>query len=79
MGVTLSPSETKFALQPGLGVNLMVTDKVGVQVAADYRRVFLSEDRGGENESRFTIGIVVPLAVRERASATWGVVAERKR
>ena len=75
----MSPSETKFALQPGIGVNIMVTDKVGVQAAADYRRVFVGDDRGVENESRFTIGIVVPLAVRERASATWGVVAERKR
>ena len=39
----------------------MVTDKIGVQVAADYRRVFLGEDRGVENESRLTIGIVLPF------------------
>ena len=78
-GATLRPSETKFALQPGIGVNLMVTDTVGVQVAADYRRVFLGDDRGDENESRFTIGIVVPLAVPQRASAAWGTVAERAR
>ena len=64
VGLARSPSETKFALQPGIGVNLMVTNKIGVQVAADYRRVFLNEDRGVENESRFTIGIIVPLAVR---------------
>ena len=79
VGVTLSPSETKFALQPGIGVNLMVTDKVGVQVAADYRRVFLGEDRGGENESRFTIGIVLPLGVPRGNSAGLGVVAVRAR
>ena len=79
VGVTLSPPETKFALQPGIGVNLMVTDKVGVQVAADYRRVILREDKGDENESRFTIGIVVPLAVPEGNSAAWGVVAKRAR
>ena len=66
VGVTLRPSETKLALQPGIGVNLMITDKVGVQAAVDYRRVFLGDDRGAENESRFTIGIVVPLAVRDR-------------
>ena len=59
VGVTLSPSETKLALQPGLGINLMVTDKIGIRVAADYRRVFLGEDRGGENEFRFTIGLVL--------------------
>ena len=54
---------------------LMVTDKIGVQVAADYRRVFLGEERGVENESRFTIGIVVPLAVPEGNRTAWGVVA----
>ena len=79
VGVTLSPSETKFALQPGIGVNLMVTDKIGLQVAADYRRVFLGEDRGVENESRFTIGIVVPLAVPDGNRAASGVVAGRAR
>ena len=52
---------TKLALQPGLGINVMVTNKVGMRVTADYRRVFLGEDRGGENEFRFTIGIVLAL------------------
>ena len=79
VGVTLSPSETKFALQPGIGLNLMVTDRVGMQVAADYRRVFLGEDRGSENESRFTIGIVLPLGVPRGSSAGLGVVAVRAR
>lgn len=59
VGVHLSPSETKFALQPNIGVNLMVTDKVGVRVTADYRRVFLGEHRGGENEFRFAMGVVL--------------------
>ena len=61
VGVTSSPSETKLALQTGLGINLMVTDEVGVRVAADYRRVLLSDNRGDENEFRFTIGIVLPF------------------
>ena len=61
VGVTLSPSETKLALQPGLGINLMVAEKVGMRVAGDYRRVFLGEDRGGENEFRFTIGLVLAV------------------
>jgi opacity protein-like surface antigen len=60
-GVPLSPSETKFALQPNLGVNFMVTDKVGVRMAADFRRVFLGGDRGGLNEYRFTMGVVLPF------------------
>ena len=59
VGVTLSAPETKFALQPNVGVNLMVTNKVGMRTAADYRRVFLGEDRGGENEFRFTVGVVL--------------------
>ena len=61
VGVTSSPPETKLALQPGLGINLMVTDKVGLWVAADYRRVLLSDNRSDENEFRFTIGIVLPF------------------
>ena len=43
VGVTLSPSDTKLALQPGLGINLMVTDKIGIRVAGDYRRARLCE------------------------------------
>ena len=60
-GVTLRPSETKFALQPGLGINLMVTDEVGVRVAADYRRVLVGDDRCDDNEFRLTIGVVLPF------------------
>ena len=69
VGVTLSPSETKLALQPGLGINLMTTDKVGIRVAADYRRVFLGEDRGGENEFRFTIGILLAFGKQSPRSS----------
>ena len=61
VGVSLSPAETKVALQPNIGVNLMITDKVGVRAAADYRRVFLGNDRGGENEFRVAVGVVLPF------------------
>ena len=64
VGMTMSAPETKFALQPNVGVNLMVTDKLGVRVAADYRRVFLGEGRSGDNEFRLTIGIVLPFGKR---------------
>ena len=59
--VPVSLSETKFALQPNLGVNLMVTNTVGVRAAADFRHVFLGGDRGGVNEYRFTTGVVFVL------------------
>ena len=61
VGVTLSASETKFALQPNIGVNLMVTDKIGLRLAADYCRVFLGGGRGDVNQVRFTVGVVLPL------------------
>ena len=61
VGVT----RTKLALQPGLGINLMVTDEIGGRVAADYRRVFIDQgEGGGENEFRSTVGFVLPFGSR---------------
>ena len=57
----LRSSETQFALQPGLGINVAVTDDVGMRVAADYRRVVIGGDRSDDNEYRFILGIVVPF------------------
>ena len=57
----LRSSETQFALQPGLGINLAVTENFGMRVAADYRRVVLGDDRIDDNEYRFTLGIVLPF------------------
>ena len=57
----LRSSETQFALQPGLGINVAVTEDVGMRVAVDYRRVVVAGDRLDENEYRFIVGIVLPF------------------
>ena len=57
----LRSSETQFALQPGLGINLAVTEDPGMRVAADYRRVVIGGDRIDDNEYRFIVGIVLPF------------------
>ena len=57
----LRTSETQFALQPGVGINLAVTDDVGMRLAADYRRVVLGDDRIDDSEYRVILGIVLPF------------------
>jgi len=54
-------SSTEFALQPGGGVNFMVSDAFGVRVAADYRRIAVDE---GSNEFRVAVGAVVSFGRR---------------
>jgi opacity protein-like surface antigen len=51
-----SDSGTNFALQAGGGVNLGLTDGVGLRVGADYLRIF--DDSGGANLFRFNVGLV---------------------
>ena len=57
----LRSSETQFALQTGVGINLAVTDDVGMRLAADYRRVVLGADRIDDSEYRVILGIVLPF------------------
>ena len=57
----LTSSETQFALQTGLGINVAVTENFGIRVAADYRRVVLGGERIDENEYRVTLGVVLPF------------------
>ena len=52
-----SSVETRFALQPGGGVDLWFTRNVGGRVGADYRRLFGNVD--DPNGIRFHAGIVV--------------------
>jgi opacity protein-like surface antigen len=47
-------SDTRFAVQPGGGVTLYLTDHVGVRGGADYRRIVLFED-GAEDVSEFRV------------------------
>ena len=52
-----SSSDTRFALQPGGGVDVWFTRNVGVRVGGDYRRMF--GDIDDPNAIRFHAGIVV--------------------
>jgi hypothetical protein len=57
-------NDTKFMLQPGVGVNIIGGDGWGVVGQVDYRRVFLDEDEdgdSGENEYRVFVGIRLML------------------
>ena len=54
-----SDSETRFMLQPGVGVNVIGGDGWGIVGQVDYRRVFLDEEedgQSGENEVRVFVG-----------------------
>ncbi len=53
-----SSSSTEFAMQFGGGVNVRMTDRVGVRAGADYIRVFSD---GGGNVFRLGIGAVFPF------------------
>lgn len=62
LGVTVSASQTQFALQPGAGVDMMFTDRVGVRVQSDFRRILAGT--GGTNEFRFAVGAVIGIGRR---------------
>ena len=67
-------SVTKFALQFGGGVNVRLTQRIGIRVGADYLRIFndqegrdigdLSGGDRGDHALRFVAGVVLPLAIR---------------
>jgi opacity protein-like surface antigen len=62
LGVQISDAVTDFAIQPGGGVDVRLTERLSARVGADYRRIF-SEDADG-SELRFTGGIVVGFGSR---------------
>lgn len=62
LGVQISDSVTDFAIQPGGGVDVGLTDRLAARVGVDYRRIF-SEDADG-NELRFTGGVVLRFGSR---------------
>jgi opacity protein-like surface antigen len=47
--VSLTFTDTLFAVQPGGGLSVLVTENVGIRVGADYRTIIDFVD-GGENE-----------------------------
>jgi opacity protein-like surface antigen len=54
-GFNLGGSDTSFAFQLGGGVNVMASNRWGVRLGVDYRRI-------SENEIRFAFGIVFPFS-----------------
>ena len=59
---SIGTAETKFALQPGGGVDISLTDRFGVRLAADYRRIFAdreNSDPKDNNEFRTAVGVIV--------------------
>lgn len=48
--------DTRFALQPGGGIGVQLTDHLGVRGQVDYRRIFAAD--GGDNETRVAAGLV---------------------
>ena len=63
VGNEISGSSTELMLQPGGGVNIMLTERLGLVGQADYRRVFLdgSDGESGESELRVLLGVRIGL------------------
>jgi hypothetical protein len=59
-GTDQTDTTAYFMVQPGGGVNFVVTDGLGILGAVDYRRIFLDEDADGAsglNEVRVFVGV----------------------
>ncbi len=64
-------TQTKFAIQPGAGIDIHLTDRLAARAQGDWRRFFSGDTFGpfmaniGDNdEFRFAVGIVVGLGSR---------------
>ncbi|HEY3120575.1 MAG TPA: hypothetical protein VGL15_08125 [Vicinamibacteria bacterium] len=57
-----SNSETHFSIQPGVGIDLRVTDAIALRAGGDYRRIFITG--GGVNEYRAHGGLVFYFGTR---------------
>ena len=62
VGFQVDDSLTEFAIQPGGGVDIFLTDGLAVRLMVDYRRIFAEDEDG--NEIRAAAGIVVGLGSR---------------
>lgn len=62
---TFSADATDFAFQPGGGVTIFLTERVGVRLAADYRCIIdFEEDNTYSNEFRFVSGFTFNWGAR---------------
>ncbi len=59
-GIDADESATEFAMQFGGGVDLHVSERVGLRLAADYLRIF--GEGAGANAFRFAVGAVIPFS-----------------
>lgn len=65
LGFTESESETEFAIQPGAGIDIRLTDRLAARLQGDWRRIFFAEGFSDDsNEFRFAVGLVVGLGSR---------------
>lgn len=63
-GLDQADTSAHFMVQPGGGVNYVVSKRVGIFGAVDYRRVVLEEDTEGDsglNEIRLFVGVRLSL------------------
>jgi hypothetical protein len=56
---TSASSMNAFSMQGGGGIEIMPVHRLGIRIAADYRRVFFSgADGGAQNDIRIAVGAV---------------------
>ncbi len=63
----ITDTDTKFALQPGGGVTVLLTENVSVRAAVDYRRIVFTEDDEFEEDNsqvRAIAGVVFGWGAR---------------
>jgi hypothetical protein len=61
---SIATPETKLTLQPGGGVEVFLTDHLGVRLGADYRRIFADREnteQEHDNQLRVAAGVVVGI------------------
>lgn len=62
---TFSEEATDFAIQPGGGVTIFLSERVGVRLAADYRCIMdFEDDNTYANEFRFVSGFTFNWGAR---------------
>ena len=61
---SVGPTDRKIALQPGGGIDIPLTGRLGLRLGADYRRIFADRRTTPEknnNEFRLNLGLVAGL------------------
>jgi hypothetical protein len=63
LGAEHAGGETDFALQPGAGVDFVVSPTLDVRVQIDFRNVRF--DGGSVNGQRYTFGVAIPIGAKK--------------